>query len=303
MGVSASIGGDARTDMGWIQSSTIAQAAMIAVAVRQASTAESMNNKQISILNRQMKLAEEAREYWKTTYVPCERATVQEICAEPKYELQYDRTSGRYVAAVRKSFGAINDRIRCTGRYCTGLTAAMIKDIAVQEAIAISDATNFAYRVEEDRKEAKDAVRWSRRMEALAMGRDLNKTAITANAAASDIAGNLSKQASAGADGAWQGVGYLLGRNGGVQSNTFSAKQDQYPPAPAQPYSTHIPVPIPKPEYSANPNRPVINVASNPVLDAMKLSWNHWQKDGSTGFQDLNNAANTAGNSGSSGNK
>lgn len=293
MGVSASVGGDSRTDIGWIQSSTIAQAAMIAVAIQQTTAAMSMNDKQVSIQKGYLDLARELREYWKSVYAPCERKTVQEICAEEPYQLQYDRTAGRYVAAVRASFADANDKIRCLGRYCAGATAAIAKDIAIHEAIAVSDATNFAYRVEEDRKEAKDAVLWSRRLEALAMGRDLNKTAIAASAAASDIAGNLSKQAGDGASAAWRAVNYLGNRNP-IQPSTRSYSADQYPPAPLPPTQTrHIPIPTPRPEYSGTASQTIIGQSDNVFLNEVQKNWNNVEH-----FAALNNSSNTAGNGG-----
>lgn len=298
-------GGDSRTDAGWIQSSTIAQAAMVAVAIEETAAAKSMSDKQLKLQRDYYDLAKELREYWKSVYMPCERATVQAICAEKPYELQYDRTAGRYAAAVRQAFSKKWDELRCIGgRYCVGLTSAMMKDIALQEAIAVSDATNFAYRVEEDRKDKKDDVQWARKMEALAMGRDLNKTAITAAGAASDIAGNLSRQAGESAAGAMNAAGYLMGRkfqeppaNPGYHTSQFSAAAVTTPH-----HNRSVPIPTPKPEYSAT--RSSVTVPSNFVLDSVGKAFGQFFSRGISefpGFGSLNQSANTAGNGGSSG--
>jgi hypothetical protein len=192
----------------------LANAAAIAVAVYNTMAAIEIADKQYEIAKGYLDIARELHDYWLNTFKPCEQAYVAEACAAPVYQPRYEETAGRYVASVRQQFRkSIDNVVRTSSRYCTGLTAAMMKDIAIAEAQAVGSARNFAYRYEEARKERKDDIRWSRRHNALGLGRGLLGEAAQYGQAAGKILGDLGGQAVAGANGAMQFLGNQLNRN------------------------------------------------------------------------------------------
>jgi hypothetical protein len=265
---------DARTDSGWIKSSSIAQLAATAVAVINTIAALEISRRQYEIAKGYYDMARELRDFWNNTFMPCEQATVAEACSAPLYTPQYDETAGRYVASVRQQFrNALNDITNCAPRFCTGLTQAMLKDAAIAEAQAIGDAENYAYRYEEARKEAKDDLRWNRRIQALGLGRNLLGESATYAQSAAGLFGTLGQQAAMGASGAMYALGYGNNRNQTTyptrQAQSWSANPVSAMQTPDNPGAVSFPVDMsmpsssPLPEMAPAPSVPIMGYESS----------------------------------------
>ncbi|RQH06621.1 hypothetical protein [Paraburkholderia dinghuensis] len=265
---------DARTDNGWVSSTTIAQLAATAVAVINTLAALEMSAREYQIANGYYNLALQLRNYWNNTFVPCETAAVAYACSQPLYQPLYNETAGRYIASVKQQFAdALNNVVNCANRFCTGLTQSMIKDITIAEAQAIGDAQNYAYRYEEAREEAMDDRRWARIMNALGLGRNLLGDAASYAKTAAGLYGLLGQQAGAGAAGALYALGYERNRNQTVyptrpQSswtpNPVSSMQttsDQGGVMVGAPMDMSMPQSSPLPDMSPAPSTPIMGFA------------------------------------------
>ncbi|MGF6599784.1 hypothetical protein P3T23_004518 [Paraburkholderia sp. GAS448] len=265
---------DARTDSGWITSSSIAQLAATAVAVINTVAALEISRREYEIAKGYYDLARELRDMWNNTFVPCEQATVAEACSAPLYTPLYDETAGRYIASVKQQFrDALNNIINCSNRFCTGLTQAMLKDAAIAQAQAVGDAQNYAYRYEEARKEAKDDLRWNRRMQALGLGRNLMAESATYAKAAEGLFGTLGQQAAMGASGAMYALGYGGSRNPTAWPSRAPQSWSPNPVSPMQttgdaggvvvggPMDMSMPSSSPLPGMAPAPSTPVMGFA------------------------------------------
>ena len=162
------------TDNGYKKAAELASKAMTAVAVINTAAATAIAFKQLALANKYYDLAKEMRNYWNSTFRPNEVKQVNEAFNEPRYTPQYDAVAGRYLVSVKQQFQKTMDKVATSARrYCCGMTAAMMRDIAVAQAMAEADAVNLAYRYEDARKQIFDDRRWERRHAAIALGRDL----------------------------------------------------------------------------------------------------------------------------------
>lgn len=192
LGGGAEFSSEAVTDQGYVEASEKASAAMEMVATINTAAATYIAIRQLSLAEKYYDLAKEARDYWKGTFRPMEVKAVQEIDATPLYTPQYDVTAGRFVAQARQQFRKIYDEVGVHARrYCTGMTAALMKDAAVAQATALSDTTNLAYRYEDGRKQAFDELRWARRHQMLSLGRDMLTVSKSYSDSATNMYGNL----------------------------------------------------------------------------------------------------------------
>ncbi|MEB7231527.1 hypothetical protein NEN25_25325, partial [Escherichia coli] len=168
----ASEPGKGVTDDGLTWSARIAQIAAIAVAVINTKAAIDIAKKQEKMAKKYLQMAKERQQYYYDVYVPCENSEIQEACSAELYEMHKDVQVGRAKASVRHELTGRTEReLQCISRYCTGKRAAIIRDREVEEATALALSANFARRYEEELKDARDDVRWSRRAEALNRGR------------------------------------------------------------------------------------------------------------------------------------
>ncbi|ETD72773.1 hypothetical protein V757_02205 [Pelistega indica] len=176
LGLGGSSGGGAQTvtDKGYIRASELARDAMTTVAMISTGAATYIATRQLAIAEKYYDLAKEMRDYWNSTYKPLEVKIVQEASSEPIYTPQYEVVGGRFLANVKHQFKRSIDTIGTkASRYCTGLTSAQMRDLAVAQAMAEGDAVNLAYRYEDGRKQIFDERRWSRRHQVAALGRDM----------------------------------------------------------------------------------------------------------------------------------
>lgn len=194
------------TDTGLLQVSTIRTALAVAVAALNVKTARDMANLQREIAEDYAKLAEDARDYYNDTYKPLEEGTLKEVSSADKYVRDKDDlTTGQMLLSVRGQFvRSIEDKLNCTGRYCTGQRAAIINDELLKQANAEATVAGMAFRFEDAKETAKNTLRWERRREVLNLGRDIPTKAVAYAELASGIFGSIGKQSSAAAEGiAW----------------------------------------------------------------------------------------------------
>jgi hypothetical protein len=176
-------------------------------------------------------------------YVPCEDAELEEACSAALYELHTDVQVGRYKNAVRHALaGQPEKTLECISRYCTGKKAALIKDAIMSEAQALSAAANLGRRYEEQYADAMDDLRWARRAQALARGRDMMAQAVNFAGFAYGLFGRLGQQAAKGAAGAIGYLGYSSARN----ETAYPTRSSISRPERQSPLGESFPLPRPE---------------------------------------------------------
>lgn len=198
-----------------------------------ASATAAMAAAQERIANRQLAMAEALNRFWSGTYKPEEAQQLADAIAGVRYPYvpRYNQTAGRMANTVKISFQhKLRDALRCNSRYCTGLTSQMVKDFSIAEALATSAAMNYAFRYEEAKAQALEDRAWSRREQALNLGRGMRSEAAAYSKTAAGIYGTLGQQASAAAGGALRLLGYGLERAFGRQG--IQNMPQQYPNQP-----------------------------------------------------------------------
>lgn len=194
------------TNAGLILVSNVRTALAVAVAALNVKTSRDMAKLQKEIAEDYASLAEDARNYYNEEYKPLELENLAEVSEEPLYERNKDAMiTGQMLLSVRGQFvGDIEDKLICTGRYCTGQRAAMINDALLKQANAEAAVAGMAHRYEDARETAKNTLRWERRREVLNLGRDIPTKAVAYAELASGIFGSIGKQSGTAAEGiAW----------------------------------------------------------------------------------------------------
>lgn len=231
------------TDSGVVTAANLARLAAVAVAVTNTAAAVEMAEKQEEMAKNYLKIAQEQNQYYYDVYVPCENTELEEACSAALYEQHADVQVGRYKNSVRHDMARQPQKaLECLSRYCTGKKAALIKDAVMAEAQALSAAGNMGRRYEEQYADAKDDLRWARRAQALARGRDMMAQAVNFAGFAYGLFGRLGDQAAKGAAGAIGYLGYASARN-----DTAYPSRDQLS-RPAQPSPLGVSYPLPQPE-------------------------------------------------------
>lgn len=202
------------TDSGLDYAANIAKAAAVAVAVVNTTAAIKIASDQEKIAKDYLNISKSQQNYYYEVYVPCEDKELEEACSAELYEKHESVQIGRMKNSVRNQFsGVIDKEIKCSSRYCTGRLASIIKDRLASEAAALATAANLAKRYEEDYADAQDDLRWARRSQALARGRDMMAQAVSFSGFAYGLFGKLGDQAQKGAAGAMGYLGYASARN------------------------------------------------------------------------------------------
>lgn len=249
------------TDSGIDYAANVARAAAIAVAVVNTAAAIEIASDQESLAKDYLRIAKSQQNYYYEVYVPCEDKELEEACSAALYEKHNNIQIGRMKNSVRHQFAGVLDKdIQCSSRYCTGRMAAIIKDRLTSEAAALATAANLARRYEEDYAEAQDDLRWARRSQALARGRDMMAQAVSFSGFAYGLFGKLGDQAQKGAAGAMGYLGYASARNETVYPSRRYEEREEAPllgtsyPLP-QPQLERIPMPEPsKPKSKMRPS-------------------------------------------------
>lgn len=220
-----------------------ARGAAIAVAFLNTQASLYIASEQEKLANDYLNIAKEQNQYYYNLYVPCENIEVTEACDVPLYQEHIDVNVGRMLNTVRHQFaGKIEKELECISRYCTGKKAAIIKDLIGAQSSAAAAAGNLGRRYEETFADAQDDLRWARRAQALARGRDMMSQAVTFSGFAYGLFGRLGQQVAMGAEGALNYLGYV----GQRLPTTYPTRSIvQYPVSrPLQPVTSY-PVPTP----------------------------------------------------------
>lgn len=226
------------------ESAWILELAAIAVAAIDVAAAYKIADWQIDIAEQYLSIAKGWRNYYNSTFAPCENTEIAEACAAELYQKDYDTVVGRMSVAVKGQFKDLaENQLRCTSRYCTGLRGAILKDLLSAEALAVSSAMNFGYRYEDAKADAKDDLRWKRREAALNRGRDMVARNVLYSQLAYGIFGSLGAQARDGAAGALAWLGYSSQRNQTIYPS--QAPQVQQQPR-ERPRGESFPLPMPE---------------------------------------------------------
>lgn len=189
--------------------SLILQAAALAAAGYNAYKALDIAKKQWDIAKRYWKIANNWLDYYKGAFAPVENQELQEAMelpiTEPKYEIA--RGQARATAWIMHK-GRLQPLLRCTSKYCTGLR----QDITMRVTSALCDAVTLAdglgYRNERAYVEARNDVRWGKRMGTAKRGRDMVAESPAMAMAAAGIYGSLWEQTWKGLESAGTYLGY-----------------------------------------------------------------------------------------------
>lgn len=244
------------TDNGKSTMGLIFDAAAMAVAAINTAAAVKMADLQYDIAKQYLDIAKWWRNYYNNTYKPWEDQELSEAWAQEKIDPMYDITIGRTRTYGRLQFrGVIDQSLRCTSAYCTGLREAMLKDIATAEATTIAAMANMGYRNERAYVEARNNTRWERRTQVLNRGRDMLANNVQFSSMAAGIFGDLGQQAGAGAAGAMRYLGYSWTRNE-TQFPTVMRGQVTRESRPSVQEATPVKIetnPVSTPSYNTGP--------------------------------------------------
>lgn len=202
------------TDGGKSIIGSIIDAAAVAAAVINTKAAIEAYDKQYDIAKRQLNISEWWNRYHKNTYRPVEDMELAEVMAMPITQPEYNITIGRHRNFALLQFKGLAEKsAQCTSEYCTGLRGALIKDVQVGQATALSALSNMGYRNERAYVEARNDVRFNRKLVVANRGRGYAGGNVQFAGLASGIFGDLGRQAGAAAGGAMRYLGYSWNRN------------------------------------------------------------------------------------------
>lgn len=192
----------------------ILSAAALTAAGYNAYKALDIATKEWEMAKKYWRIAENWLDYYKNAYAPVEDQEVAEALALEKEEPAYEAARGRARTSAWLEFrGQLRKTMRCTSRYCTGLRNDMLMRISQAQAQAVSLADGMGYRNERAYIEARDDVRWERKLNTAKRGRDIIAEVPSLGAASAGIYGSLLDQAWQGLESAGMYLGYAGNRN------------------------------------------------------------------------------------------
>ena len=124
--------------------------------------------------------------------------------------------------------GLLRKSVKCTSKYCTGLRRDMLADVASAQADALAMAEGLGYRNERAYLEARDDVRFSKRLNTAKRGRDIAADNVSLAKTSAGIYGSLYDQAWNGLAGAGQYLGYYAERNQPSYPTTYLVQRGQF---------------------------------------------------------------------------
>lgn len=214
---------------------SILSAAALASAGANAYKAYEIAQKEWEMAKKYWRIAENWLDYYKSAYAPVEDQELEEAMDLPIAEPQYDAAIARARASVWITFkGKLRGTMRCTSKYCTGLRADMLARISQAQGMAVTTAEGLGYRNERAYVEARNDVRWEKRLNTAKRGRDIVADVTALGAASAGIYGSLLDQAWQGLVSAGQYLGYENNRNETRYPTTYLAGQMQQTGRPAR---------------------------------------------------------------------
>ena len=202
----------------------ILSAAALAAAGYNAYKAYDIAKQEWDMAKKYWRIAENWLDYYKDAYAPVEDQELEEAMALEKPTSVYEAARGRARTSAWLEFrGQLRKAMRCTSRYCTGLRSDMLMRITQAQAQAVSLADGLGYRNERAYVEARDDVRWERRLNTAKRGRDMVAETPALGMASAGIYGSLLDQAWQGLESAGMYLGYSGNRNQPVYPQTYIA--------------------------------------------------------------------------------
>lgn len=206
----------------------ILSAAALAAAGYNAYKAYDIAMKEWEMAKKYWRIAENWLDYYKGYYAPVEDQEVREALALPITEPNYEIARGRARTSAWLQYkGQLRKALRCTSRYCTGLRGDMLLRITSAQSEAVAMADGLGYRNERAYVEARNDVRWSRRLETAKRGRDIIADVPSLGAASVGIYGSLMDQAWQGLESAGMYLGYSGNRNQPHYPSTYLSGEMQ----------------------------------------------------------------------------
>lgn len=192
----------------------ILSAAAIAAAAYNAYKAYEIARQEWEMAKKYWRIAENWLDYYKDAYAPVEDQELGEAMGLQKPVPFYEAARGRARTSAWIEFrGQLRKAMRCTSRYCTGLRNDMLMRISQAQAQAVSMADGLGFRNERAYVEARDDVRWERRLNTAKRGRDIIADVPALGMASAGIYGSLLDQAWQGLESAGMYLGYSGSRN------------------------------------------------------------------------------------------
>lgn len=154
------------------------------------------------------------RDHYFNNYHPVEKSLIDEANKDTEYKYEKtDLTKGQMLITAKMGFiGKLEKTVSCTGRYCTGQRQAITNDLLIEQATIENMICGLASRHAIDEEITRNTKRWERRSNVLKLGRDLPTDSVSYGSLASGIFGSIGEQASKGAEGASQALGFGLNR-------------------------------------------------------------------------------------------
>lgn len=214
---------------------SILSAAALASAAANAYKAYDIAQKEWEMAKKYWRIAENWLDYYKDAYAPVEDQELEEAMDLPIAEPHYDAAIARARASAWITFkGKLRDSMRCTSKYCTGLRADMLAQISQAQGIAVTTAEGLGYRNERAYVEARNDVRWEKRLNTAKRGRDIIADVASLGMASAGIYGSLLDQAWQGLSAAGQYLGWDNNRVQPHYPTTYIAGQMQAANQPAK---------------------------------------------------------------------
>jgi hypothetical protein len=197
------------SDAGRVAISVVWQAAAAVLAAVNVSSSMEMAQKQFDLAQRYYRIARAWRDWYNQGFVPLENKELDEIWDEGPYEPHYEAAAGRASVTAKLVFkDKLEQVLRCTSSYATGLRQALIKDMVSLTGSATAFAEGLGIRNERARTEIMDGLRWKHREAAVSRGRGMAASNVTYAQLAAGIYGDLANQAGKAAAGYVRFIGY-----------------------------------------------------------------------------------------------
>lgn len=168
--------------------SFIRQAAAGLIAIDNANRLVDNYRKQRDIQDRMLDISEEQQLHLETVYWPREIQFLNEFSvgeAVEAVETMGKRYAGRLVSTVAGAFAPKLKEAKCSApRYCTSATTKSLQDLLMARSVAMANARVLGRNIAFAEYQARHDVNVERRMQAVAIGRDLMQQAASLYASA-----------------------------------------------------------------------------------------------------------------------
>ncbi len=186
-------------------------------------------DRELEMMRKYKDLAQWWENVYYDTYAPIEDQEAEEAYALEDVQPEYDMARGRARTAAWIPFKGVTERAtHCLSRYCTGLRADIVVDLAAAQGVAVAAADGLGYRNERAYVEARNEEIYKRKYNVVLRGRNLVADNVSLAKATQGIYGDIAQQAWAGLSGAAQYLGYFLNRREATYPTTFTRNRTLY---------------------------------------------------------------------------